>query len=120
MAVVHVHTDLSNKEPHRQVGVGRVVPSESLGGVMVNTLARNAEGVFDFYSKCNISHFHHCKTLSFLCFYFFKPDHVQAADWMVFFPPGLAKESMFNVEPAGWITVEFTMCIHIYKFIVYM
>ena len=38
MSVV-VCTDLSGKEPHRQVGVGREVTSGSLGGVMFSTLA---------------------------------------------------------------------------------
>ena len=38
-------TDLSGKELHIQVGVDRVVTSGSLGGVMVNTMARNAIGV---------------------------------------------------------------------------
>ena len=37
---VVVYTDLSGKELHRQVVMGRVVTSESLGGVMVSTLAR--------------------------------------------------------------------------------
>ena len=36
---VVVFTDLSGKELHRQVGVGTVVTSGSLGGGMVNTLA---------------------------------------------------------------------------------
>ena len=36
---------LSGKEPHRQVGVGRVVASGNLGGVMVRSLARNARDV---------------------------------------------------------------------------
>ena len=40
-----IYTDLSDKEPRRQVGVGRVVISGSLGGLMVNTLARNARAV---------------------------------------------------------------------------
>ena len=35
-------TGLSGKELRRQIGVGRVVTSGSLGGVMVNTLVRNA------------------------------------------------------------------------------
>ena len=42
MVSVVVYSDLSGKEPHRQVGVGRVMTSGSLGGVMVSTLARNA------------------------------------------------------------------------------
>ena len=42
---VLVRTDLSSKEPHRQVGVGRMVTSGSLGGIMVSTLARNARDV---------------------------------------------------------------------------
>ena len=38
-----VCTDLSGKEPHRQVGMGIVVISGSLHGVMFGTLAQNAE-----------------------------------------------------------------------------
>ena len=34
-------TDLSGKEPHRQVGVGKIVTPRSLGDVMVRTLDRN-------------------------------------------------------------------------------
>ena len=30
-----IQIDLSGKEPHRQVGVGRVVTSGNLGGVMI-------------------------------------------------------------------------------------
>ena len=33
-----VYTDLSGKEPDRQVGVGMVVTPGSLGGVMASTL----------------------------------------------------------------------------------
>ena len=43
--IVAVCTDLSSMEPHRQVDVGRVVASGSLGGVMVNRLALNGRGV---------------------------------------------------------------------------
>ena len=39
---VVVCTDLQGKEPHRQVGIGQVMTSGSLGGGMVNTLVRNA------------------------------------------------------------------------------
>ena len=42
---VVVCTDLWSKELHRQVGVGIVVTSGSLHGVMVSTLARTAKGV---------------------------------------------------------------------------
>ena len=42
MSVV-VGTNLVYKEPHRQVGVGRVMTSGSLGGVMVSTLAQNSK-----------------------------------------------------------------------------
>ena len=38
MVNVVVRTDLTGKEPHRQVGVDRVVTSESLGGVMINVV----------------------------------------------------------------------------------
>ena len=38
---VVVCTDLSGKDPHRQVAMDRVVKSGSLHGVMVNTLAWN-------------------------------------------------------------------------------
>ena len=45
MSVV-VCTDVSGKEPHRQVGMGTVdLPPGSLDGVMVSTLAQNARGV---------------------------------------------------------------------------
>ena len=43
--VLVVCTDLSAKTPPRQVGIGRVVTSGSLGGVMVSTLARSARDV---------------------------------------------------------------------------
>ena len=42
---VVAYTDISDKELHRQVGVGRVVTSGSLGGVMVCTLVWNARDV---------------------------------------------------------------------------
>ena len=38
MVSVVVYTDLSGKEPHRQVGVDTVATSGSLGGVMVRML----------------------------------------------------------------------------------
>ena len=37
-----VCTDLSGKEPHRQVDMGRVVTSGRIDGVMLSTLAWNA------------------------------------------------------------------------------
>ena len=40
-----VCTDLSCKEQHRQVGIGSVITSDSLGGEMVSTLAWNARDV---------------------------------------------------------------------------
>ena len=56
MSVV-VCTDLSGKEPHRQVGVGMVGISGSLGGVMISTLAWNAKCcAFDYCSRRNVSH----------------------------------------------------------------
>ena len=36
-----VCTNLSDKEPNRQVGVKRVITSKCLGGEMVNTLSLN-------------------------------------------------------------------------------
>ena len=39
MVSVVVCTDLSGKEPHTEVGVGRVIVSGSLGGVMVSLVA---------------------------------------------------------------------------------
>ena len=45
MVSVVVCTDISGKEPHRQVGVGGVVTLGSLGGEMVSTLAQNAKNV---------------------------------------------------------------------------
>ena len=56
---VAVCTDLSGKEQHRQVDVGTVVTSESLGGVMVITLAQNAREVASISTLGAIfSHFH--------------------------------------------------------------
>ena len=40
--IVVVWTDLSGKHLHKQVGVGKVVTSGRLGGVMVTTLVWNA------------------------------------------------------------------------------
>ena len=56
---VVVCTDLSGKEPHRLLGMGRVVTSGILCGVMLSTLAWNARCQFDFCSWSDISHFHH-------------------------------------------------------------
>ena len=42
---VVVCTHLSGKDPHRQVAVGKVVRSGSLGGVMISALAWNAREV---------------------------------------------------------------------------
>ena len=42
IVVVLVCTNLSCKEPHRQVVVDRVMTSDSLGGVVVSTLALNS------------------------------------------------------------------------------
>ena len=44
-SIVAVCTDLSGKEPHRQVGVGRVVTPGSLGSIIVCTLAKDAGNV---------------------------------------------------------------------------
>ena len=44
MSVI-VCTDLSGKAPHREVGLGSMVTSVSLGGEMVSTLAQNASDV---------------------------------------------------------------------------
>ena len=38
-------TDLSGKEPHRYVNMGKVVSSGSLGGVIGSTIAQNARYV---------------------------------------------------------------------------
>ena len=54
LAIVAVFTDLSGKEPHRQVGLARAMTSGSLSGVMVNTLAQ-----FNSHTRRNISNFHH-------------------------------------------------------------
>ena len=43
--LVIVCTDLSSKEPHRQVSMGRVITSGSPGGIMVSTLAWYASDV---------------------------------------------------------------------------
>ena len=59
MSIV-VCTHLSGKELHRQEGVGTVVTSGSLGGVMVEyTGPERKRCVFDSRSRHNISHFHH-------------------------------------------------------------
>ena len=42
VAIVVVYTDLSGKQPPRQVGMGSMGKSGRLGGEMVSTLARNA------------------------------------------------------------------------------
>ena len=47
--IVVVCTDLSGKKPHRQVGVGKVIATGSLGSVMVR----------EFCSRCNVCHLHH-------------------------------------------------------------
>ena len=53
-------SDLSNKVPHRPVGMAMVMTSGSLGWIMVSTLAWNARGGgFEFCSMFNISHFDH-------------------------------------------------------------
>ena len=44
-AIVIGYTDLSSKEPHRQVGVGRVGTSGSLGGLIVSTMVQHAKHV---------------------------------------------------------------------------
>ena len=38
-------TDLSGKEPHRYVGIDKMVTSGSVGGVIVGTLVQNARDV---------------------------------------------------------------------------
>ena len=42
---VVISTDLSSKEPLRQVGMDRVVTSGRLGGIMATMLARNTRDV---------------------------------------------------------------------------
>ena len=42
---VVVCTDLSGKEPHRQVGMDSMVTWEGLGGEIISTLAQNARDV---------------------------------------------------------------------------
>ena len=57
---VEVCTDLSSKEPHRQVGMDRMVTSGSLGGEMVSILAQNARDVGSIPTLGAIfSHFRH-------------------------------------------------------------
>ena len=57
---VVVSTELSDKEPHRQVGTDRMVTSGCLSGVMVSTLAQIAKDVgCDSHSSRNISNFHY-------------------------------------------------------------
>ena len=38
-------TDLSGKEPHRQVGLDRIITSGRLGGLMVSTMAQNTRAM---------------------------------------------------------------------------
>ena len=72
---VLVCTDLSGKEPHMHVGVGSVVKSGNLDGVLVSTLAQNAG---DACSGATLSatfpHFHHTNdntTLTLLCWHYY-------------------------------------------------
>ena len=54
-----VCTDLSAKEPYKQIGVDRVMTSGSLGGVMVNTLPLNARYVGSIPALgASVSYFH--------------------------------------------------------------
>ena len=56
MRVVY-RTELSDMEPHRQVGMGKMVISEYLGGEIVSTLVMNGgDSEFDPHSRHNISH----------------------------------------------------------------
>ena len=55
MVNVVVCTNLSGKELHRQVGVGRVLASGCLGGVMVSTLARDIRGMLSTRAMLVIS-----------------------------------------------------------------
>ena len=57
---VVVCTYLSGNEPVIQVGVGNMVTSRNLGGVMVSRC------VFDPRSRHNISHFHHAHDICVL------------------------------------------------------
>ena len=60
-----VCTDLSGKEPHRQVGVVRMATTWNIGSVMVLTLTQNAR---DSHSRHNISYFHqHHKLVAVCC-----------------------------------------------------
>ena len=45
LEIVVICTDLSGKELHRQLGVGIVVTSESICGVVISTLAWNVRDV---------------------------------------------------------------------------
>ena len=51
MVSATVCTDLSGKEPHRQVGVNRVVTSGSLGGVMVDVVLRTTSQAWSHTDK---------------------------------------------------------------------
>ena len=55
-----VCTDLSVKEPCKQVGVDRVIASENLDRLMVRMLDRNGKKCqFESCSRSNISYIHH-------------------------------------------------------------
>ena len=64
-------TDLSGKELHRHVGVGIVMASERLSGVMVNTLAWNVRDMGSIHALGTICHIVITHDTGF-------PDHVQA------------------------------------------
>ena len=54
LTILVVCTNLSDKEPYRQVNVDRVTTSGSLAGVMVSVLARNATYVSSIPAVCEI------------------------------------------------------------------
>ena len=64
IVIVVVWTDLSGKEPYRQVAVGGVVTSGSLHSAMVVHCPGVPGCGFESISKYNISHVHHTHDIS--------------------------------------------------------
>ena len=52
-----VCTDLSGKEPHRQLGIDKVMIYGTLVGVVVKTLAGSARGVGLYATQAHVHHF---------------------------------------------------------------
>ena len=111
---VVICTDLSGKEPHRQVGVAKVVTSGSLDGVMVSPLAQNHKRCgFDSHSRCNISHFHHPHDNSLLSM------QINTCNFTFFnYPSTVSQVCTLSIQPPH--PVLYNMCvyiIHVYYYV---